>query len=80
VFNCEGLYRELYARGYEGKKTIWRDYVQPRRPSARPPACGRFETPPGHQGQVDGGLCRARHRPHYADIQTMPSEPVQTQV
>jgi transposase len=73
VFNCEVLYRELCGRGYDGKKTILRDYVQPRRHSARHQACVRFETPPGQQGQVDWGLCRARHRPHYADIQTMPS-------
>ena len=55
VFNCEVLYRELCARGYDGKKTILRDYVQPRRRSDRHQACVRFETPPGQQGQVDWG-------------------------
>jgi transposase len=55
VFNCEVLYREFCCRGYEGKKTILRDYVHPRRRSARHQACVRFETPPGQQGQVDRG-------------------------
>lgn len=55
VFNCEVLYRELCARGYHGKTTILRDYVQPRRRSARYQATVRFETPPGQQGQVDWG-------------------------
>jgi len=80
VFNCEVLYRELCERGYDGKKTILRDYVQPSRLAARHQASVRFETEPGQQGQVDWGLCRARHRPHYADIQTMPSGPVHNQV
>lgn len=55
IFNCEVLYRELCARGYEGKATILRDYVGPRRRAARQQACVRFETPPGQQGQVDWG-------------------------
>jgi transposase len=55
VFNCEVLYRELCARGYDGKKTILRDYVQPHRQAARRQACVRFETPPGQQAQVDWG-------------------------
>ena len=55
VFNCEVLYRELCRRGYEGKKTILRDYVYPHRRAARHQACVRFETAPGQQGQVDWG-------------------------
>jgi transposase len=55
VFNCEVLYRELWQQGYDGKKTILRDYVQPYRQAARQQASVRFETPPGQQGQVDWG-------------------------
>lgn len=55
VYNCEVLSRELCARGYDGKKTMLRAYVQPRRRAARHQACVRFETPPGQQGQVDWG-------------------------
>ncbi len=55
VFNCAVLYRELCTRGYPGKKTILRDYVQPYRQTAHEHATVRFETPPGHQGQVDWG-------------------------
>ena len=55
VYHCEVLYRELCARGYDGKTTILRAYVQPRRRAARHQACVRFETPPGQQGQVDWG-------------------------
>ena len=55
VFNCEVLYRELCQHGYDGKPTILRDYVRPRRQAARQQACVRFETPPGQQGQVDWG-------------------------
>jgi transposase len=55
VYNCEVLYREWCARGYDGKKTMLRAYVQPRRRAARHQACVRFATPPGQQGQVDWG-------------------------
>jgi transposase len=55
VYHGEVLYREWCARGDDGKKTRLRASVPPRRRAARPPACGRFETPPGQQGQVDWG-------------------------
>ena len=76
VFNCAVLYRELCARGYDGKKTILRDYVQPRRRSDRHQACVRFETPPGQQGQVDWGHFgtmwhEGRHRKLYCFALTL---------
>lgn len=55
MFNGAVLYRELCARGYTGKKTILGDYVQPYRTAQHQQATVRFETPPGHQGQVDWG-------------------------
>ena len=76
VYNCEVLYRELCARGYSGKKTILRDYVQPHRQAARHQACVRFETPPGQQGQVDWGYFgtiwhEGRHRRLYCFALTL---------
>jgi len=47
----------------------------PKAERARRPAEAylRLKTLPGEQGQVDWGLCRARHSAHYAEFQTMPS-------
>lgn len=55
VWNCSVLLRELTARGYSGGHSILRDYVRPRRQGARVEAVRRFETPAGHQAQVDWG-------------------------
>ncbi|MHC4334283.1 MAG: helix-turn-helix domain-containing protein [Planctomycetota bacterium] len=66
--------QHLEAQGFEGGITILREYLNRVRPSAKPrQAFIRFESKPGEQCQIDWGLCRARHRPHYADIRTMPS-------
>lgn len=55
VWNAIVLLRELRAQGYPGGYTILKDYLQPKRESARAVAVRRFETPPGQQGQVDWG-------------------------
>jgi transposase len=66
--------QRLQERGFDGGMTIVRDYLSRVRPNAQAKAAFiRFESEPGVQCQIDWGLCRARHRPHYADIQTMPS-------
>jgi transposase len=57
VYNGDVLDRELCARGDDGKNTMRRVEVQPRRRAARHHACGRFETPPGPPGQGDWGHC-----------------------
>jgi transposase len=49
------LLRELQERGYAGGYTILREFLQPLRQQARTVAVRRFETPPGHQAQVDWG-------------------------
>jgi transposase len=61
--------QRLAAQGFEGGITIVRDYVQGMRDATkkRQPVI-RFESAPGVQCQTDWGLCRARHRPHYADL------------
>lgn len=55
VWNATVLMRELKGRGYEGSYTILRQYLQPLRREARSVAVRRFETPPGHQAQLDWG-------------------------
>ena len=47
------LLRELRERGYEGGYTAVTDFLRLVRPAAAPPFEVRFETPAGHQAQVD---------------------------
>ena len=44
---------EIRAKGYEGKSTILREFVQPYREAPKKQATVRFETIPGRQAQVD---------------------------
>ena len=55
VWNARVLMRELRERGYAGSYTILTDWLRPQRESARVVAVRRFETPIGHQAQVDWG-------------------------
>jgi transposase len=55
VWNARVLLREVRKRGYTGSYTILKDWLQPQRDSARAVAVRRFETPIGHQAQVDWG-------------------------
>ena len=55
VWNAEVLLREIRQRGYDGGITVLREHVGPLRQSASTAAVRRFETPPGHQAQVDWG-------------------------
>lgn len=47
------LLREIRARGYRGGRTAVTDYLREIRPPAASGYEHRFETPPGHQAQVD---------------------------
>jgi len=47
------LFDEVRAAGYDGGYTQLRDYVRTVRPKPEPEPVVRFETPPGHQAQVD---------------------------
>jgi transposase len=58
--NCEVLFDELLERGYKGKKTILKDFVQPYRSAPRKQAIPRYETQPGEQAQVDWMDCGIR--------------------
>jgi transposase len=56
VWNAKVLLRELTDdRGYKGGYTILTDWLRPQRQTAAVAAVRRFETPPGHQAQVDWG-------------------------
>jgi len=56
VLNATKLLGEIRRQGYTGGITILREFVQPLRPVA-PTVTERFETPPGHQAQVDWTAC-----------------------
>jgi hypothetical protein len=47
------LFEEIRAAGYEGGYTQVKDCVRQMRPTPAAEPVVRFETPPGHQGQVD---------------------------
>jgi transposase len=55
VWNARVLLREIQERGYTGGYTVLKDYLQPLRREAAVVAVRRFETPPGHQAQMDWG-------------------------
>lgn len=56
VWNAERLLRELRAMGYEGGKTILKDYLKPLRPARVPRVAVRYEVAPGEEAQVDFGV------------------------
>jgi transposase len=55
VWNAVVIYREIQAAGYEGKSTILREYIAPKRALRPGRATVRFETEPGRQLQSDWG-------------------------
>ena len=55
VWNGVVLLKELQERGYKGGYTALKDFLSPQRREAHVVAVRRFETPPGHQAQVDWG-------------------------
>ena len=55
VWNAVVLLKELQERGYTGGYTALKDFLRPQRKEAHVVAVRRFETPPGHQSQVDWG-------------------------
>jgi transposase len=55
VFNCNKLLDELRKQGYQGGRSLVKNFVQPYRATQREIATVRFETEPGEQAQVDWG-------------------------
>lgn len=67
ITNAEVLYDEIREQGYSGGRSILWEFLRPlRRLVADDRATVRFETPPGHQAQVDWGEFRKppRRRVH----------------
>ena len=60
VYNAETIYDRLVEKGYDGKKTILKDYLKPLRPVSIKDgaAVRRYETKPGRQAQMDWGICK----------------------
>jgi transposase len=54
-YTAARLYREIKEMGFDGGKTIVKDFVQKVRPKQVVPAVLRYETKPGIQAQVDWG-------------------------
>ena len=56
LLNVETMVERLRTQGYQGGKTIVKDFVLPLRPARQGHApVMRYETPPGKQMQMDGG-------------------------
>jgi transposase len=54
-FTAARLYREIKEMGFDGGKTIVKDFIKEVRPQQGVPAVLRYETKPGVQAQVDWG-------------------------
>ena len=67
------LYAMVRSRGYPGAADHFRAIIARLRPRPAAEAYLRLRTLPGDQGQTDWGLCRSRHRAHYAESRIMPS-------
>src|SRR5260221_9455281 len=65
-YSAQVLYQELRARGYAGGYDTVKRFVQPLRTAEAlaERASVRFETPPGHQSQIDWGSARVHFRHH----------------
>jgi transposase len=66
LLTARRLLAECRAAGYSGGYTQLVDYVRTLRPAAEPEPVVRFETPPGHQAQVDFAHCRLPWGVRYA--------------
>ena len=60
IYNAEVIYERILEKGYQGKRTILKDYLRPLRPVIvkEGPAVRRYETKPGSQVQMDWGICK----------------------
>lgn len=53
VTNAVRICKEIREQGYSGGMTILRKFMHPHRPQRQGRITTRFETPPGHQAQID---------------------------
>lgn len=56
VTNSEVLYDEIRGKGYNGGRSILKEFLQPFRELVKERVTTRFETSPGQQAQVDWGV------------------------
>lgn len=63
--------REICEQGYSGSIRLLRYYMAELRPAVKPDPVVRFETPPGHQMQVDWGVFRRGKDPLSAFVATL---------
>jgi transposase len=76
VLNGNKLLEEIQRQGYQGGKSLVKNFLQPYREARRQEATVRFETLPGEQAQVDWGHFGfiehyGRHRRLYAFVMTL---------
>jgi transposase len=76
VLNCSKLLAEIQKQGYQGGKSLVKDFVQPYRAAREAQATVRYETEPGEQAQVDWGHFgfiehHGRPRKLYAFVMTL---------
>lgn len=59
IYNSVVILERILEKGYDGKLSILKKYLQPHRPVqvTEGPAVRRYETKPGCQVQMDWGLC-----------------------
>lgn len=62
VSNAEVLYDEIREQGYQGGRTILKEFLKPFRELSREKVVRRFETRPGRQAQVDWGSFKKPER------------------
>ena len=55
VLNCNKLFAEIQKQGYQGGKSLVKNFVQPYRAARQAQATVRYETEPGEQAQADWG-------------------------
>lgn len=70
--SAQQIFQRLREAGYRGGLTIVNMYVRQIRPPKRK-AFLKLTFAPGECAQIDWGLCRSQHRPHYAEFRTTPS-------
>jgi len=71
-YSAQQIFQRLREAGFDGGYTIVKDYVRKVRPPRRE-AFLKLSFAPAECAQLDWGLCRSRHRPHYAENRNAPS-------
>lgn len=65
------IFDEIVQQGFKGSLSLLRQYIRASRPTQEPEPVVRFETPAGHQMQVDWGTMRSGRQPIHAFVATL---------